>query len=63
MQTLYVAIDGTHYPRKLTAELDHRSGTIQLSNYNTPVSTKTPAPGDTADISVLEKQLKGSQGA
>ncbi|MDT0457648.1 hypothetical protein RM550_18205 [Streptomyces sp. DSM 41527] len=63
VQTLYVAIDGKHYPRKLTAELDHRTGVIQLSNYNTPVSTKTPAPGDTADISVLENRLKGSQGA
>ncbi|MEU6327285.1 hypothetical protein ABZ851_08365 [Streptomyces sp. NPDC047049] len=63
VQTLYVAIEGKHYPRKLTAELDHRSGTILLSNYNTPVSTKTPAPGDTADISVLEDRLRESQGA
>ncbi|MFF8784208.1 hypothetical protein [Streptomyces sp. NPDC015125] len=63
VQTLYVAIDGKHYPRKLTAELDHRSGTILLSNYDTPVSTKTPAPGDTADISVLENRLKDAQGA
>lgn len=63
VQTLYVAIDGKHYPRKLTAELNHRSGVILLSNYDTPVSTKTPAPGDTADISVLEKLLKDSQGA
>ncbi|MGY5132895.1 hypothetical protein ACWGJW_10880 [Streptomyces nigrescens] len=61
VQTLYVAIDGKHYPLKLTAEVDHQTGTILLSNYDTPVSTKTPAPGDTADISVLEERLRGSQ--
>ncbi|GES31290.1 hypothetical protein AB0G60_13600 [Streptomyces angustmyceticus] len=63
VQTLYVAIDGKHYPRKLTAEVDHETGTILLSDYDTPVSTKTPAPGETADISALEDLMKGSQGA
>ncbi|MEW1753781.1 hypothetical protein ACIQU1_11800 [Streptomyces angustmyceticus] len=62
VQTLYVAIDGKHYPRKLTAEVDHETGTILLSNYDTPVSTKTPAPGETADISALDDLMKGSQG-
>ncbi|MFI5523095.1 hypothetical protein [Streptomyces platensis] len=63
VETLYVAIDGKHYPLKLTAEVDHQTGTILLSNYDTPVATKTPAPGDTADISVLEDALRGSQGS
>ncbi|MFG2828999.1 hypothetical protein ACGFWI_16315 [Streptomyces sp. NPDC048434] len=63
VQTLYVAIDGKHYPRKLTAEVDHQTDTILLSNYDTPVSTKTPAPSSTADISVLEDQLRGSRNA
>ncbi|MCF3148670.1 hypothetical protein IQ293_36365, partial [Streptomyces platensis] len=61
VQTLYVAIDGKHYPLKLTAEVDHQTGTILLSDYDTPVSTKTPAPGDTADISVLEDRIQGSE--
>ncbi|MEU5208000.1 hypothetical protein [Streptomyces sp. NPDC020742] len=63
VQTLYVAISGKHYPRKLTAEVDHQTATILLSNYGDPVSTKTPAPGDTADISVLEDALQGTQAA
>ncbi|MGW7575270.1 hypothetical protein [Streptomyces sp. NPDC054765] len=63
VQTLYVAIDGKHYPLKLTAEVDHQTGTILLSNYDTPVSATTPPPGKTADISALENQLQGSQSA
>ncbi|MFG2491372.1 hypothetical protein ACGFSD_09970 [Streptomyces caniferus] len=62
VETLYVAIDGKHYPRKLTAAVDHQTGTILLSNYDTPVSTKTPAPDETADIAALDDLLKGSQG-
>ncbi|BCK69090.1 hypothetical protein Srufu_030430 [Streptomyces libani subsp. rufus] len=58
-----MAIDGKHYPLKLTAEVDHQTGTILLSNYDTPVSSKTPAPGDTADISVLEDRIQGSEGS
>ncbi|MEU9120251.1 hypothetical protein AB0C96_10375 [Streptomyces sp. NPDC048506] len=61
VQTLYVAIKGKHYPLKLTAEADHETGTILLSNYGTPVPTKTPAPGDTVDISTLEELLQGTQ--
>ncbi|BDH15509.1 hypothetical protein [Streptomyces hygroscopicus] len=61
VQTLYVAIDGKHYPLKLTAEVDHQTGTILMSNYDTPVSVKTPAPGETADISALEELLQGSR--
>ncbi|AOP50202.1 hypothetical protein [Streptomyces lydicus] len=63
VQTLYVAIDGKHYPLKLTAEVDHQTGTILLSNYGTPVPATTPAPGDTADISALENLLQGTRGA
>ncbi|MFI9260451.1 hypothetical protein ACIGT4_22540 [Streptomyces sioyaensis] len=61
VQTLYVAIDGKHYPVKLTAEADHQSATILLSNYGTPVSSRTPAPGRTADISALEDLMQGTQ--
>ncbi|MFF3746338.1 hypothetical protein [Streptomyces kronopolitis] len=62
VQTLYVAIDGKHYPRKLTAEADHQSATILLSNYGTPVSDRTPPPSRTADISALDNLMRGSQG-
>ncbi|WP_432002111.1 hypothetical protein [Streptomyces sioyaensis] len=61
IQTLYVAIEGKHYPLKLTAEADHETATILMSNYGTPVSTKTPAPDRTADISALEELMRGSQ--
>lgn len=57
-QTLYVAIEGKHYPLKLTAAADQQTGTILLSNYGAPVPDKTPAPGDTLDISVLENRVK-----
>ncbi|MFF4951602.1 hypothetical protein ACWC2K_08735 [Streptomyces chattanoogensis] len=60
-QTLYVAIDGKHYPRKLTAEADHETGTVLLSNYDKPVPSKTPPPGKTVDVSVLEELLRGTQ--
>ncbi|MGX1855142.1 hypothetical protein OIU91_17560 [Streptomyces sp. NBC_01456] len=63
VQTLYVAIDGKHYPRKLTAEADHQSATILLSDYGTPVSDTTPAPGRTADISALEDLVQGTRSA
>ncbi|MFG2135526.1 hypothetical protein [Streptomyces sp. NPDC048650] len=59
VQTLYVAVDGTHYPRKLTAQANHQTGTILMSDYDRPVSSKTPPPGDTVDISVLEDALQG----
>ncbi|MFI0711932.1 hypothetical protein ACH4SK_14990 [Streptomyces inhibens] len=59
VQTVYVAINGKHYPLKLTAEIDHETGTILLSNYDTPVSAKTPAPGDTVDISSVKELLEG----
>jgi hypothetical protein len=62
-QTLYVAIEGKHYPLKLTAAADHQTGTILLSNFGTPVPGKTPAAGDTLDISVLEKRVKKSSPA
>ncbi|MGP8299594.1 hypothetical protein ACTPOK_17050 [Streptomyces inhibens] len=61
VQTVYVAINGKHYPLKLTAEADHETGTILLSNYDIPVSTKTPAPSDTVDISSV-KELEEGQG-
>ncbi len=32
-----------------------------MSNYDAPVSVKTPAPGETADISALEERLRGSE--
>ncbi|MFI9047801.1 hypothetical protein [Streptomyces sp. NPDC053427] len=57
-QTLYVAIDGTHYPRKLTAEANHETGTVLLSDYDKPVPSKTPPPGKTVDISALEGRLE-----
>ncbi|MFJ9415771.1 hypothetical protein ACIRPT_16575 [Streptomyces sp. NPDC101227] len=63
IQTLYVTIDGKHYPRKLTAEANHETGTVLLSNYDKPVSAKTPPPGKTVDISVLEERLQGTQGS
>ncbi|MEW1659504.1 hypothetical protein [Streptomyces sp. NPDC093707] len=52
-QTVYVAIDGTHYPMQLTTEVDHETGTVLLSNYDRPVPSHTPDPAKTADISVL----------
>lgn len=63
VQTLYVAIEGRHYPVKLTAEVDHQTGTVLLSDYGTTVSTKTPAPGDTVDIAAFEELLQGTHGA
>ncbi|MER6308179.1 hypothetical protein ACWCXK_12215 [Streptomyces sp. NPDC001739] len=62
-ETLYVAIKGTHYPLKLTVEADEQKGTVLLSNYGTPVPDKTPAPGDTADISALEDLFQGTHTA
>ena len=53
-QTVYVTIEGTHYPRKLTTEVDGETGTVLLSNYDRPVPSHTPDPAKTADISVLE---------
>ncbi|MGD3106827.1 hypothetical protein [Streptomyces sp. YGL11-2] len=53
-QTVYVAIEGRHYPRKLVTEIDGETGTIQLSDYDRPVPSHTPDPGATTDISVLE---------
>ncbi|ARF57036.1 hypothetical protein [Streptomyces gilvosporeus] len=63
VQTLYVTISGKHYPRKLTAEANHQTGTVLLSNYNKPVPTKTPPAKKTVDISVLENLVQGAQGA
>ncbi|MEU9116728.1 hypothetical protein AB0D04_34520 [Streptomyces sp. NPDC048483] len=63
VQTLYVAVDGKHYPRKLTAEANHETGTVLLSNYDQPVPSKTPPPGKTVDISALEERVEGSQAA
>ncbi|GGU83111.1 hypothetical protein GCM10010211_56350 [Streptomyces albospinus] len=57
-QTVYVAIEGRHYPRKLVTEIDHQTGTIQLSDYGRPVPSHTPGPGATADISALEGPLQ-----
>ncbi|MGW5936842.1 hypothetical protein ACWIG3_26955 [Streptomyces celluloflavus] len=59
-QTLYVAIDGPHYPRKLTAASDHETGTILLSDFGRPVPVKIPAPGVTLDISALNEQMQGT---
>ncbi|WP_053163288.1 hypothetical protein [Streptomyces noursei] len=53
-QTVYVAIQGTHYPLKLTTQVDGESSTVLLSDYDHPVPAHTPPPGQTADISVLE---------
>ncbi|WP_043265727.1 hypothetical protein [Streptomyces sp. CT34] len=53
-QTVYVAIEGRHYPRKLVTEIDGETGTIQLGDYDRPVPSRTPDPGATTDISVLE---------
>ncbi|KIZ14545.1 hypothetical protein [Streptomyces natalensis] len=63
IQTLYVTISGKHYPRKLTAEANHQTGTVLLSNYDKPVPFKPPPRGKTVDISVLENLLQGAQGA
>ncbi|MGW1375354.1 hypothetical protein ACWD6P_13910 [Streptomyces sp. NPDC002446] len=62
VQTLYVAVKGKPYPLKLTAEIDHETGTILLSNYGRPVPAKTPAAGDTVDIAVFEELLEGTGG-
>ncbi|KUL36522.1 hypothetical protein ADL22_24010 [Streptomyces sp. NRRL F-4489] len=53
-QTLYVAVEGRHYPTELTTEVDGETGTIRLGDYDRPVPSATPDPGRTADISVLE---------
>ncbi|GAA3165852.1 MULTISPECIES: hypothetical protein [Streptomyces] len=60
-QTLYVAIDGKHVPRRLTAEVDHQTATILLSNYGTHVSPKTPAAARTMEITEVEDQLPGAK--
>ncbi|MCK7622958.1 hypothetical protein MUU72_07580 [Streptomyces sp. RS10V-4] len=53
-QTLYVAVQGRHYPTELTTEVDGETGTIRLGAYDRPVPSHTPDPSRTADISVLE---------
>ncbi|MCB5911770.1 hypothetical protein [Streptomyces pinistramenti] len=63
-QTLYVAIEGKHYPRRLTTEVDHQSATLLLSNYGAPVPSATPSPADSIAISTLKGKLPGeSQGS
>ncbi|GAU64997.1 hypothetical protein SSP35_01_03340 [Streptomyces sp. NBRC 110611] len=61
VQTLYVATNGRPYPLKLTAEANHQIGTILLSNYGTPVPTKTPDPRDTVDVAVYEDLIQGTK--
>ncbi|MFE3652669.1 hypothetical protein ACFXPZ_32845 [Streptomyces sp. NPDC059101] len=59
-QTVYVAIKGTHYPLKLTTQVDDQTSTVLLSDYDHPVPTYTPPPGQTSDISVLEGGLQAA---
>lgn len=56
-QTLYVAIEGKHYPRKLTAEADHQSSSILMSDFNAPVRVQTPSADETVEIDALDGQL------
>ncbi|MFG2227872.1 hypothetical protein [Streptomyces sp. NPDC048644] len=58
-QTLYVAIEGKHYPRRLTTEIDHETATLLLSNYGVPVAATTPSPADSLAISTLKGKLPG----
>ncbi|MFF9477822.1 hypothetical protein [Streptomyces sp. NPDC014733] len=60
-QTLYVAIDGKHVPRRLTAEVDHQTATILLSDYGAHVSPKTPTAARSMEISEVEDQLPGAK--
>ncbi|MGW1839535.1 hypothetical protein [Streptomyces sp. NPDC002067] len=60
-QTLYVAIDGKHVPRRMTAEVDHQTATILLSDYGAHVSSKTPTRAQSLDISEVEDQLPGAK--
>ncbi|MFF2812713.1 hypothetical protein ACFVT2_37205 [Streptomyces sp. NPDC058000] len=59
-QTVYVAIKGKHYPLKLTTQVDDETSTVLLSDYDRPVATHTPPPGQTSDISVLESGVQAA---
>ncbi|GGX15557.1 hypothetical protein [Streptomyces noursei] len=59
-QTVYVAIKGTHYPLKITTQVDDESSTILLSDYDRPVPSHTPAPGQTVDINALENRTQAA---
>ncbi|MFE6776077.1 hypothetical protein [Streptomyces sp. NPDC057702] len=56
-ETMYVAATGTPYPLKIVIKGGSEPGTVELSDYDKPVSTTPPPANEVIDIAKLEQQL------
>ncbi|MBB5934776.1 hypothetical protein [Streptomyces zagrosensis] len=56
-QTIYVAATGTPYPLKIVTKGGSEPGTVELSEYEKPVSTTPPPKDQVIDVAKLEEQF------